>query len=296
MSAPFVYGKVTVKGVPPGGKEPRVSVTYNHTGQTPKRLVIGKTGNYCFKISSGIGGTLILDVDGVELARKQVANFGTAQQREDFEIDVSKLTTASKAGVVSSKYYRPPNAKTADLYTKAADAEKAKDRVAALAALNQIVVIDPADHVAWGLIGSVNLEDKKLAEAEAAFRKALGSKVDYTPVWVNMGRLRMAQKQYEAAIEILKHASSLEPESAEIYLLLGESYLQTKQGSLGADALNQAIKLDPQGMAEAHLQLAHLYQLAKANKMAADEYKKFLEKRPDHPDKKKYEKFIKENQ
>ena len=107
--------------------------------------------------------------------------------------------------------------------------------------------------------------------------------------------VRMKQKQFEAAIEILKHAATLEAKSARIYQLMGESYLLSKQGSLGAEALNKAIELDPVGMAELHLQLAHLYQLAKANKLAAAEYKMFLEKVPEYKDRKKLVDFIKNN-
>ena len=105
----------------------------------------------------------------------------------------------------------------------------------------------------------------------------------------------MAQKQYEAGIEIFKHAAALEPNDARTFRLLGEAYLQNKQGTLGAQALNHAIRLDPIGQAECHLQLAHLFQLAGAKELAAAEYKKFLEKVPNHPDKKKFEKYISDN-
>ena len=77
--------------------------------------------------------------------------------------------------------------------------------------------------------------------------------------------------------------------------LLGEAYLQARQGTLAVQALNDAIRLDPIGMAECHLQLAHLYELAGARQLAAKEYKTFLSKVPDHPDQKKLEKFIKDN-
>ena len=48
-------------------------------------------------------------------------------------------------------------------------------------------------------------------------------------------------------------------------------------------------------MAECHLQLAHLYELAGAKKLAAHEYALFMAKVPDHPDRKKFEKYIKDN-
>ena len=139
------------------------------------------------------------------------------------------------------------------------------------------------------------LEKKSLTEAEVAFKKSLELKIEYTPSWINVGMIRVAQKQYLAAIEIFKHTTTIDPNSARAFQLLGESYLLTKQGTLGVEALNQAIKLDPIGMAECHLQLAHLYELAKANQLATKEYKAFLAKFPDHSNKKKFEEFIKKN-
>ena len=71
--------------------------------------------------------------------------------------------------------------------------------------------------------------------------------------------------------------------------------MQNKQGTLGAEALKQALKLDPVGMAECHLLLARLYDLAGAKHIAAAEYRAFLEKVPGYPDRRKFEKYIKEN-
>ena len=48
-------------------------------------------------------------------------------------------------------------------------------------------------------------------------------------------------------------------------------------------------------MAECHLLLARLYDLAGAKNLATHEYKIFLTKIPDHPDKKKLEEYIKKN-
>ncbi len=102
-------------------------------------------------------------------------------------------------------------------------------------------------------------------------------------------------KQHDAAIGIFKHATELDPNSARAFQLLGETYLLARQGTLAVEALNEAIRLDPIGMAGCHLQMAHLYELAGAKQLAAKEYKLFLAKVPDHPDKKKFEKFIKDN-
>ncbi|CAN5694923.1 hypothetical protein BH24ACI3_BH24ACI3_09400 [soil metagenome] len=294
LTTPYIYGKIRLSGVAEGVKLPKVTVVYSNRAQSPERITVGRTGNYCFRIRGNGDGTLIVDVDGVEVARRGVASFAAAQQREDFDV-VMGPAKASASGGVGSKFARPANPKTVELYKKAAESEKAKDVPSAIGHLKAIVTADPEDFFAWGLLASLQLDRKEYADAEASLRKAIELRADYTPAWITAGRVRLAQKQNEAAIEIFKHAAELEPNNARVFQLLGETYLLTKQGSLGSDALQRAIELDPMGMAVLHLHLAHLYQLAKANKEAAKEYKAFLAKFPNHPDKAKYEKFIKEN-
>lgn len=295
LSAPFLYGRINLKAHAPRDKFPKINITYQNRGSSPERIAVGRSGNYCFKMGTGSGGILIVEVDGVEVARRQVATLAPAQQREDFDVMIDREGAAGPPGVVPSKLQRPPNPKTADLYRKASEAEAEKDTDSAIRYLKEIVELDAEDFVGWGLLANKLLAKKDYAGSEAALRKAVTLKEDHLPAWLTAGRIRAEQKQHEAAIEVFKHAISLDPASAQVYQLLGESYLQTKQGTLGAEALNKAIELDPAGMAELHLQLAHLYRLAKANAMAAAEYKKFLEKVPNHQDRKKFEKFIADN-
>jgi Tfp pilus assembly protein PilF len=112
---------------------------------------------------------------------------------------------------------------------------------------------------------------------------------------ITLGRVYIAQVKTEPAIQILVKATTLEPKSAKAYHALGTAYLQAKKGSLGVDALNKAIELDPVGSAEGHLLMAVLYDRAGAKDLAAMEYKKFLEKVPEHKNKNQYKRYIDEN-
>ncbi|HEX8368550.1 MAG TPA: tetratricopeptide repeat protein [Pyrinomonadaceae bacterium] len=291
---PYAYGRVVLKGFDAGAKLPNVAISLVDN-QSTSRWTIGKTGNYCFKLKSGGTSTLVVEVDGVEFARRTLSTFGSSQQREDFEIYSTQSQKLPPPKVVSAKFFHPVNPGTIELYKKIAEAESRKNSEKAIGYLKEIVSIDPADFIAWAQLG-ILYEDKNLpAEAESAFRKSLELKVEYTPAWLHMGKIRVAQKQFEAAIEIFKHATAIEPTSARAFQLLGETYLQARRGTLGVAALNEAIKLDPAGMAECHLLLAHLYNLAGAKQLAAREYKIFLTKEPNHPDKKKFEQYIKNN-
>jgi hypothetical protein len=64
---------------------------------------------------------------------------------------------------------------------------------------------------------------------------------------------------------------------------------------LGLEALDQAIKVDPIGMADCHLIKGNLFELNGAKQLAAAEYKQFLTKVPDYKEKKRLEKFIAAN-
>ena len=289
---PYVYGRITLRGRD-NAKLPRVIITFSSGNQPAERYTVGRTGNYCFKRTAG-GGSLVVEVDGLEAARRALPVTSASQQREDFDITPSVPNGQAAPSVISTKFVRPPNEKTIELYKKAAEAESSKDLDKAIDLVKQIVALDPDDYIAWAKLGSLHFERLSYADADAAYRRSLELRNDFTPAWLSVGQLRMAQKQFPGAVEILKYAISLEP-TARAYRLLGEAYLQARQGTLGIQALDEALKLDPVGMAECHLVKAHLYELAGAKQLAVDEYKAFLKKVPDHPDRKKMEKFIKDN-
>lgn len=291
---PYVFGKVVLQGFPAKSKTPKVTVILTDGSRPSDRWIINRSGNYCFRRKPN-SSMVIVEVDGVEAARRTLPSFGAAQIREDFEIFPDKVEKTASPAVVSAKFTHPANPKTAELYKRTIEAEINKETAKVIGYLKEVVALDPEDFIAWAKLGTWHFTNNALPEADAAFRRSLELRVDYTPAWINVGQLRTAQKQYEAAIQILKHAVELDATSARAFQLLGEAYLLARQGTLGAEALNQAIKLDPVGMAECHLQLAHLYQLAGAKPRAAAEYKLFLAKVPDHPDKKKFEKYIKDN-
>nr|AUN37254.1 TPR repeat protein [uncultured bacterium] len=290
---PFVYGRVVLKGIPSDAK-PRVVVTYSDTQQPAMRQALSKSGNYCFK-KPGSSGTLVIEVDGIEVARKTVADIGSTRQREDFEIFPVHQQTSAPPGVVSTKFNRDPNEQTVDLYRKAAEAEREKHPDKAVEYVKEIVSLDPADFIAWAKLGSLYMEQNRLADAETSFKRSVSARADYTPAILNLGLIKAVQKDFPAAIEIFKRAVVVDPESARAYRLLGEALLQNRQGSLGLAALDEALRIDPIGMAECHLLKARLYDLAGAKNLASHEYKSFLAKVPDHADKKKLEKYIKEN-
>ena len=291
---PFVFGRVIVKGSNPTAKPPRVTVIYSDSSQPAIRQVLSRSGKFCFR-RVGRGGTLIVDADGVEVARRQVSDLGSIRHQEDFEIFTQRTEETPPPGVISAMSSRPRNENTIELYRKAAEAEGNQQVSKAIEYVKETVSIDPGDFIAWAKLGSLYLTQNSLTEAAAAFERSLAIRADYTPALLNLGMVRAVQNQYPAAIEIFNRAVLADPASARGWRLLGEAYLQNRQGKLGVLALDRALEIDPIGMAECHLLIARLFDLAGGKKVATREYKAFLKKVPNYPDKKKLEKYIKDN-
>lgn len=292
--APYVYGRIVLKGIGPNEKMPRVTVVYSDQRQPALRQVITRSGNYCFR-RQGNGGIILIDVEGIEVTRKNVSDIGEPRQREDFELLVPQIQQNAAPGVISTRFARTPNDKTTDLYKKAGEAESNKQSKQAIYLVKEIVSIDPEDFVAWAKLGSLYVAANQQKDAEAAFARSLELRPDYPTALINFGMLRAFQNQFETAVALFERAVASDPKSAIAHRLLGESYLQIRKGSLGLAALDKALELDPRGQAECHLLKARLYDLAGAKNLATAEYKAFLKKVPDHTDKKKFEKYIKDN-
>ena len=105
----------------------------------------------------------------------------------------------------------------------------------------------------------------------------------------------MAQRRYADAVEPLSRAVESRPDSADANYLLGETYLQVKKGSKAVVYLNEAIRLDPKGKADAHLRLAGYLDATGRKAEAAAELKQFLEKNPSHPNRERFAEYIRQN-
>ena len=217
---PYVYGRVVIKGQRAGAKLPRATVSVADSKDRADRLTLGESGNYCFKKRSS-GGTLVVEVDGVEVSRRSLAPFGAAQQREDFEMQANDAGKSLPPSSISAKFSHPHNEQTVGLYRRAAESEKSRDLISTAGSLSGITTVDPKDFIAWAKLGTIYFEMGKYDEAEAALRRSIELKPEYTPAWINAGKLRVARKQLEAAIEVFKHAAALDPANARSFQLLG---------------------------------------------------------------------------
>jgi len=294
LNAKVVFGKVVLNGGDDVGRPLKVTVSVVNGARVLASMPVDQSGNYCFRDVDGSGATIIVEVEGREAGRETLES-GTAPKmfRRDFELQLGRTTP--KRPLISAKYPYTRNDHNSKLYADAESALGAKDNKKAEQVLKELVAADPKDFAAWSLLGSVYIEQENFPAAEKAFQSSLDTRADFAPAMMGIGRVYLVQKRVDDAIAMLLKATKAEPNSAMSFRLLGEAYLLARKGTLGVEALNEAIRLAPVPMAECHLLMALLYDRAGGKSLASREYRLFLEKVPNHPDKKKFEKYIQDN-
>lgn len=297
LNTSFVYGRVNLNGFDMR-RLPKITVVLFDRAHNVQRFTIDRNGYYCFRDVNANGGFIVIEVEGTEVARRSLpamSGSGPVQYRQDFDISPPHQQRYRPPATISARFTYDRNAQNSELLQKASDAEADKQYGKAVKLLKQLVGNDDRDFIAWARMCGVYFEQGSHTDAESACRKAFAVKPDYTPAMVNLGRIQLVQEKFEEAIATLTKATEIDPKYARAFQLLGEAYIMTRKGTLGVNALNKAIELDPVGMAESHLLIAHLYDKAGIKNLASREYRLFLEKIPNHAEKKKFEKYIKDN-
>jgi tetratricopeptide (TPR) repeat protein len=284
---------------------PNVSRTYqvllyNIIGNVIDRQVITNNGRYRFFNVGNGEYVLAVEFESTEVARIPLRL--SYPQKTDVRQDISlewKADSTRPRGpksmtIAASPIYDRP-AENQQIFQKAEHEVSKKNYAEAVLLFNQIVDRDVKDFEAWTELGSAYFNLGKLKDAEKAWLGAIDQKPTFILPFLNLAKVRMAIKNYEGAIEALDGAIKIQPTSAMANYLLGEAYLQIKKGSKAVGYLYEALKLDPNGMAEAHLRLATLYNGAVMKEKAAVEYEQFLKKKPDYQERKKLEEYIAAN-
>ncbi len=298
-----IYGEFKIDESKAGGMVPLsfVLVLMTDTGNVVERQSVMHDTRYRFQGLREGNYDIVVESAGMPVVTIRIQLFALrrTEVKQDILLEWDRLpiskSNSKKSGTVSTAdtYERAPVNR--GLFEKAAGAIKKKKFDEAAALLQKIVETDPKDHLAWTDLGTMQFALGNTAEAERSYARALSVRPDLLSAAVNLGRLRIAAKEYDKAVEVLKPAVEKHPQSADAHYLLGEAYLQTGKNDDAATHFFEALRIDSQGKAEAHLRLAMLYDAGGEKDKAADELEQFLAKRPDYPDRKKFEQYVKEN-
>jgi cytochrome c-type biogenesis protein CcmH/NrfG len=290
-----LYGDFKVDESRAAGSVPKVFnvILMGRLGNTVGRQQVSNNGRFTFPSVLNGEYDLVVELANEEVARVHVVlnQSISTDFRQDISLEWRGAPGAGKAGTVSADSYRRAGPNQA-LYERALAAAKKKSYDQSVALLRQVVESDPKDYEAWTELGNQYFNQGDKGEAEKSFLRATQERPTFALAFLNLGKLRMDRKNYDGAIEALGEAVRQQPTSPEANYFLGESYLQLKKGSKAVGYLEEAARL---GRPEARLRLAALYNAAGLKDRAAAEYEQFLAAKPDYPDRKKLEQYIKEN-
>ena len=294
-----LFGDIKVDESQASGSRPLTLfvLLYSEGGDLLMRQTVSSNGRYRFLNLRDGRYNVVVEFENVEIARVLVYVSSPFKNdfRQDIELQLRDRLPVNKAEVVSAADNYDHTAANSRLFRKAVEASVNKRYEEAISLLRQIVENDPADFQAWQELGTAYFILKNFDEAEKAYVQALARNADYAVALISLGRLRITRQNFNGAIEVLTQAVKVQPASPQANYFLGEAYLQIKKGSLAVGYLNEALKLDPIGMAEAHLRLAALYNARDLKDKAAAEYSEFLKKKPDYAERKKLKAYIAAN-
>ena len=99
---------------------------------------------------------------------------------------------------------------------------------------------------AWGhyMLALSAWKHGDLTKSELSFEKALSIDPHHVKSLVNSSRVFIDQKRYAEAADRLGRASEIEPESSDVFRLLGRTYAALEKTDEAIDAYRRAIELD----------------------------------------------------
>jgi tetratricopeptide (TPR) repeat protein len=294
-----VQGTFNVTGLQNSGTPPKLSVALYAAGMYVSRQRVKNGGTFYFYCVPDQSVTLIAEIDSTEVGNYSVGNLAPPPQTnyQDIYVSWSSVgdTLKQKNEVISvrNSYSRTPENQKA--FEKAMERLREKNGEATAKMLGDLLEKDPADFVAWTELGNIQFNHGRFDDAINSYDKALTLKPDFTAAMFGAGRANLSARKLDRSIELLSRALSMNPDSADINHYLGEAHLQNKKGSLAIVYMRRAMELAPDTKADLHLRLGWLFDAAGAKDQAAEEYKQFLQRRPNYPQKDKLQQYRKEN-
>jgi tetratricopeptide (TPR) repeat protein len=130
--------------------------------------------------------------------------------------------------------------------------------------LDQALAVDTNVAELHYLKGKRLLEDQRLSDALAEFRKAVELDPDFAEARMELGVRLLSGANYQEALSQFQAVERLAPRLVEVQLALGDAYRSTRQWNQAKTALDKALRARGNNLPEAHFQLALLYMTAGA--------------------------------
>jgi tetratricopeptide (TPR) repeat protein len=280
----IVFGRVYL---PNGKPASRVKVYLEMPNGLNRYIPSDDSGNYEFRgVTAGRYKVKAVNPDAPEQYTDVAESDSTRSYANRVQIDVflrlpmhkDNANTAGTISVAEATQNIPKPARQA--YEQGLKLQKDNKPDKALSSFNESLRLFPEYFQALTERGNLFMEQKKLAEAEADFIRALQLNVKYAPALRGLGYCQIQAKQFASAVSNLENAFSLEPNVPLTLLLLGYGNLSLNRYEEARQCLQQALKLNAESAARAHVYLAEIFAHEQKFKEAANEIQAYLKTAP----------------
>jgi len=165
-------------------------------------------------------------------------------------------------------------------YEKGASALAARKLDQAQVHLEKAVSEYPCYARAQADLATVLGEAQKLADAEAAARKARECDPDYVYSYMVLGQMFNSEKRYADSEQVLQEGLRRSPGSWQFYYQLGVAHFGLGQYSKADEEYQRVLSLNSTPPAELHVKLADLYLKEKAYEKAYSHMEEYLKAEP----------------
>src|SRR6185503_9662829 len=178
------------------------------SGSIIGRQRLGNNDRYRFNNLSAGSYEVAVEIDNREVAR--VSTLIAGQVADDIRLDLNlayRKTIERKVGggeVISIDETYPRNGRNNTLHQKSIREVEQKNYAEAVATLRELVDLDPKDYQAWFELGAIYFIRKEYEAAEKSFISSSIALPTYLPAHLNLGRVRLARKNFEGAIDALE--------------------------------------------------------------------------------------------
>ncbi|MCS7073078.1 MAG: tetratricopeptide repeat protein [Bacteroidia bacterium] len=200
----------------------------------------------------------------------------SAQDQEDIPVKNDELEKARdyfNRGIAANAKYPYNFVGLGRYYVEKKNFAEAKsnfDKGLAINASDVSVLVTIAD-------GYLTAKDRNLTnEAEKLLTRAQALNSKNPDIFISLGDVYMNQNVEELPLNKYNQAASLDPNNVRAHYRIGQYYVKYKKYQEGANAFMKAISIDPK-FAPAYRDMGELYFLAKDYKKAKESYKKYVE-------------------
>ena len=141
----------------------------------------------------------------------------------------------------------------------------------------EVVKLDPKLSRAYNVLGVISDQQKDLAAARQYFEKALELNPRSKSALMNIARLCMAEKQYDAALGFAERYRQGSRDSADVHAMEADAYLKLARYPEAIREAQAAHSLSDQNWETVHLIAASAYEALHQPQMAAAEYRLYIE-------------------